>query len=235
MAVAAVAAPGTGLDGTGGCATGQRPAAAHAPAACGISPGGSRGAAKPCGARRTTAIAHAPAFRGPAASDAGRPAAARHRAVASIPGPFAGACRRRRPKKKGRLRPRPHPPCMAIAAPAAIRPRLRAWRAPAHSPQSLRCLHPNLAGDGFRHDRDPAPPSHCAAYDMQSRGRNNRGCGPPACMRMRYVRSLTEEEWDRVVAALKRGPTPEQVEALRVAKERTAHLFPCRCKDRDGQ
>ena len=53
-------------------------------------------------------------------------------------------------------------------------------------------------------------------------------------MRMRYVRSLTEEEWDKVVAALERGPTPEQVEALRVAKERTDHLLPCRCKDRAG-
>ena len=51
-------------------------------------------------------------------------------------------------------------------------------------------------------------------------------------MRMRYVRSLTEEEWDRVVTALERGPTPEQVEALRVAKERTAHLFPNRGEDR---
>lgn len=47
-------------------------------------------------------------------------------------------------------------------------------------------------------------------------------------MRMRHVRSLTEEEWDTVTAALRRGPTPEQVEALRVAKERTGHLFPRR-------
>ena len=54
-------------------------------------------------------------------------------------------------------------------------------------------------------------------------------------MRMRYVKPLNEEAWNKVVAALERGPTPEQVEALRVAKERTAHLFPCRCKDREGQ
>ena len=47
---------------------------------------------------------------------------------------------------------------------------------------------------------------------------------------MRHERSLTEE-WDRVVAALKRGPTPEQVGALREAKERTGHLFPNRGKD----
>ena len=53
-------------------------------------------------------------------------------------------------------------------------------------------------------------------------------------MRMRYPRSLTEEEWERVVAALKRGPTPEQVEAMRIARERTAHLFPNRDKDRAG-
>ena len=51
-------------------------------------------------------------------------------------------------------------------------------------------------------------------------------------MRMRYVGPLTEEQWNEVVAALKRGPTPEQVEALRIAKERTAHLFPNRDKDR---
>ena len=53
-------------------------------------------------------------------------------------------------------------------------------------------------------------------------------------MRMRYVRSLTKEEWDKVVADLKRGPTPAQVEALRVAKERTAHLFPGQSGDRAG-
>ena len=53
-------------------------------------------------------------------------------------------------------------------------------------------------------------------------------------MRMRYVKPLDEEAWDKVVAALKRGPTPEQVEALRVARERTDHLFPCRRKDRAG-
>ena len=63
---------------------------------------------------------------------------------------------------------------------------------------------------------------------------NNRGCGPLTCMRMRYVRSLTEAEWDKVVTALKRGPTPEQVEAMRVAKERTDHLFPNRGEDRTG-
>ena len=53
-------------------------------------------------------------------------------------------------------------------------------------------------------------------------------------MRMRYVRSLTEEEWDTVTAALRRGPTPEQVEAMRVAKERTDHLFPGRGGGADG-
>ena len=53
-------------------------------------------------------------------------------------------------------------------------------------------------------------------------------------MRMRYVKPLNDEAWDRVVAALKRGPTPEQVEALRVAKERTDHLFPNRREDRTG-
>ena len=51
---------------------------------------------------------------------------------------------------------------------------------------------------------------------------------------MRYVGPLTEEQWNKVVAALERGPTPEQVEALREAKARTAHLFPNRDKDRAG-
>lgn len=31
-------------------------------------------------------------------------------------------------------------------------------------------------------------------------------------MPLRYVRPLDEESWNRVVAALKRGPTPKQVE-----------------------
>ena len=53
-------------------------------------------------------------------------------------------------------------------------------------------------------------------------------------MRMRYVRSLTDEEWETVTAALRRGPTPEQVEAMRVAKERTDHLFPDRGGGADG-
>lgn len=53
-------------------------------------------------------------------------------------------------------------------------------------------------------------------------------------MRMRYVRSLTEEEWEKVTAALRRGPTPEQVEAMRVAKERTDHMFPDRGGGADG-
>ena len=31
-------------------------------------------------------------------------------------------------------------------------------------------------------------------------------------MTRRYVRPLDEESWNKLVAALKRGPTPEQVE-----------------------
>ena len=31
-------------------------------------------------------------------------------------------------------------------------------------------------------------------------------------MTRRYVRPLDEETWNKLVAALKRGPTPEQVE-----------------------
>ena len=50
-------------------------------------------------------------------------------------------------------------------------------------------------------------------------------------MRMRHVRPLTEDEWDKVVAALKRGPTPEQVKAMERAKECTRHLFPAQRRD----
>ena len=53
-------------------------------------------------------------------------------------------------------------------------------------------------------------------------------------MRLRYARPLTEEEWNRVVAALKRGPTPEQVRVMKRARERTAHLFPEPSGDRAG-
>lgn len=59
--------------------------------------------------------------------------------------PFRGSLQAPTTQKKWRLRPRPHPPCMAIAAPAAIRSRLRAWRA-------------------------PEPPGHCAACIPISRG-----------------------------------------------------------------
>ena len=31
-------------------------------------------------------------------------------------------------------------------------------------------------------------------------------------MPLRYMRPLDEESWNKLVAALKRGPTPEQVE-----------------------
>ena len=34
----------------------------------------------------------------------------------------------------------------------------------------------------------------------------------PAAMPLRYMRPLDEETWNKLVAALKRGPTPEQVE-----------------------
>ena len=33
------------------------------------------------------------------------------------------------------------------------------------------------------------------------------------------IRPLTEEEWENFVAALRRGPTPRQVEAVKRAKE----------------
>ena len=53
-------------------------------------------------------------------------------------------------------------------------------------------------------------------------------------MRLRFARPLTEDEWNRVVAALKRGPSPEQVRAMKRARERTAHLFPEGREDRAG-
>ena len=40
-----------------------------------------------------------------------------------------------------------------------------------------------------------------------------RAHGAQAAVTLRYVRPLDEESWNRVVAALKRGPTPEQVKA----------------------
>lgn len=43
-------------------------------------------------------------------------------------------------------------------------------------------------------------------------------------MVLRYVRPLDEESWNRVVAALKRGPTPEQVKAKERLLEITQHV-----------
>ena len=52
-------------------------------------------------------------------------------------------------------------------------------------------------------------------------------------MRLRHARSLTEEEWIKVVKALRRGPTPEQVRAMERAKECTRHLGSPWSKEKD--
>lgn len=49
-------------------------------------------------------------------------------------------------------------------------------------------------------------------------------------MTLRYVRPLDDESWNRVVAALKRGPTPDQVKA----KERLLEIARQIRSDDDG-
>ena len=48
----------------------------------------------------------------------------------------------------------------------------------------------------------------------------------PACMVLRYVKPLPPEAWEDFMAALKRGPTPEQVRIKERAIELTRHMFP---------
>lgn len=45
-------------------------------------------------------------------------------------------------------------------------------------------------------------------------------------MVLRYVRPLPPEAWEDFMAALKRGPTPEQVRIKERAIELTRHMFP---------
>ena len=45
-----------------------------------------------------------------------------------------------------------------------------------------------------------------------------------ACMVLRHVRPLPPEAWEDFVAALERGPTPEQVRAMERAMELTRHM-----------
>lgn len=53
-------------------------------------------------------------------------------------------------------------------------------------------------------------------------------------MVLRHVRPLPPEAWDDFVAALKRGPTPEQVRAMERAMELTRHMAKPGDEDYEG-
>ena len=50
---------------------------------------------------------------------------------------------------------------------------------------------------------------------------------------LRHVKPLPPEAWEDFMAALKRGPTPEQVRIKKEAIERTRHMFQSEDWDRD--
>ena len=54
-------------------------------------------------------------------------------------------------------------------------------------------------------------------------------------MVLRHVRPLPPEAWEDFVAALERGPTPEQVRAMERAMELTRHMADPGDEDYDGQ
>ena len=43
-------------------------------------------------------------------------------------------------------------------------------------------------------------------------------------MALRYPKPLNQKDWDRLVENLKKGPSPEQREAVREAVRNTKHL-----------
>ena len=51
-------------------------------------------------------------------------------------------------------------------------------------------------------------------------------------MVLRHVKPLPPEAWEDFMAALERGPTPEQVRAKERAIELTRHMFPPEDGDR---
>lgn len=71
----------------------------------------------------------------------------------------------------------------------------------------------------------------CGASPESAAGRHiTPGAGRP-CMALRHVRPLPREAWDDFVAALKRGPTPEQVRVMERAEELTGHMVRSRNED----
>lgn len=53
-------------------------------------------------------------------------------------------------------------------------------------------------------------------------------------MVLRHVRPLSPEAWEDFVAALERGPTPEQVRAMERAMELTRHMAEPGDEDYEG-
>lgn len=47
---------------------------------------------------------------------------------------------------------------------------------------------------------------------------------PPAGAAMREVKPLGDEQWAMLVEQLEKGPTPEMVRAVELAKERIKHI-----------
>ena len=54
-------------------------------------------------------------------------------------------------------------------------------------------------------------------------------------MVLRHVPPLSPEAWEDFMAALKRGPTPEQVRLMEEAKRLTGHMIRLRDEDPKGQ
>ena len=50
---------------------------------------------------------------------------------------------------------------------------------------------------------------------------------------LRHIKPLSPEAWEDFMAALKRGPTPEQVRIKKEAIERTRHMVLAETRDRD--
>lgn len=55
------------------------------------------------------------------------------------------------------------------------------------------------------------------------------------CMVLRHVPPLSPEAWEDFMAALKRGPTPEQVRFMEEAERLTGHMIRSNDKYSKGQ
>ena len=86
-----------------------------------------------------------------------------------------------------------------------------------------------MAGAGHC-PRGLAAPAHSAPHPLAPGGTRRpnvykEACAR-ACMALRHVKPLPPEAWEDFMAALERGPTPEQVRAKERAIELTRHMFP---------